>query len=324
MNTQKFGLNRLQWILAGVLAVQIILAVVVNLPRSTQASSGPLLKEYDPNTIVEILIENQSGEQFHIKKADGAWVLPEAGNYPVQVDKVTELLEKIKNVRANRMVTQTAASHSQLLVTEDDFMSKIILNEAGGKSYRLFLGSSGGAGATHIRISGNNQVYLTADLTSWEVSPTLSSWINTEYLTLNQEQIQSVSVQNANGTFTFTKAADGEWLYDSVGDGETFDADAFQTTINRLASLRMLEPLGTEADSSLGFEEPGAITVFELQDETGSTSQLTLIIGGRLADNYAAKASNSPYYVKIAPIYATSLLEMDHASLMVADPTPTP
>ena len=95
-----------------------------------------------------------------------------------------------------------------------------------------------------------------------------------------------------------------------------------QNSVSNLTEL--VEPLSTEADPSLGFEEPGATAIFTLQDETENTSQLTLTIAGRLGDNYAAKASISPYYVKIAPIYASSLLEMDHAGLLVAEPTPTP
>ena len=71
MNTQKFGLSRLQWILIGVLAVQIILTIVVSLPRGTRAASGPLLEGYDPSTVTEVLIENQSGEQVHLKTIDG-------------------------------------------------------------------------------------------------------------------------------------------------------------------------------------------------------------------------------------------------------------
>jgi hypothetical protein len=324
MNTQKFGLSRLQWILIGVLAVQIILTIVVSLPRGTRAASGPLLEGYDPSTVTEVLIENQSGEQVHLKTIDGVWVLPEAGNFPVNGDKVTELLEKIGKVQTNRLVAQTAASHNQLSVAEDNFIAKIILNEADGKSYHLFLGSSGGAGATHIRLSGNDPVYLTDQLASWEVSPTLSSWIDTEYLTLDQTQIQALSIQNANGTFKFTKGTDGKWVYEGLGEGETFNTSSFQSTIDRLTALRMLEPLGTEADPSLGFEEPAAAAVFELQGENETTSQVTLIIGGRLGENYAAKASNSSYFVKIAPTYATPLLEMDHASLLVTEPTPTP
>jgi len=324
MNTQKFGLNRLQWILVGVLIVQIILAIVVSLPRGTQASSGPLLQGYDPATVSEILIENQSGDQIHLKNMDGAWVLPDAGNFPVEGDKVTGLLEKIGKVQTNRLVTQTAASQRQLSVAEDNFVSKIILIEPEGKSYHLFLGSSGGAGATHIRVSGSDQVYLTDQLASWEVSPTLSSWINAEYLTLDQTQIQALSIQNGNGIFKFTKGTDDNWVYEGLGEGETFDTSSFQSTLTRLASTRMLEPLGTEADPSLGFEEPGATAVFELQGENESGSSITLVIGGRLGENFAAKASNSPYYVKVAPTYATPLLDMDHAGLLMTEPTATP
>jgi hypothetical protein len=86
----------------------------------------------------------------------------------------------------------------------------------------------------------------------------------------------------------------------------------------------MIEPLGTDANPVWGLEEPGAIAVFELQDDAGSTSQFTLSIGGLLGGNYAAKATGSPFYVKIAPVYANNLLEMDHAGLLLVEPTPTP
>jgi len=324
MNTQKFGLNRLQWILAGVLVIQIILAVVVNLPRRAPAAGGPLVEGYVPSAVAEILITNAPGEQLQIKKVDGSWVLPKKGDYPVKADKIAELLGKIENVGTNRLVTQTAASHSQLKVAEDDFVSRIILTDEDGKSQILFLGTSGGAGATHIRVSGHDQVYLTSELATWEVTPTLNSWIDTAYLTLIQDQIQAISVQNANGTFTFTKGDDGEWLYDGLGEGEVFDADTFLTTVNRLASMQMVEPLGAEAEPSWGFDQPGATVVLALQDDTQSTRQETITIGGMMGGNYAAKASSSPYYVKIAPVYASSLMEMDHDGLLVAESTPTP
>jgi hypothetical protein len=56
---------------------------------------------------------------------------------------------------------------------------------------------------------------------------------------------------------------------------------------------------------------PGATALFELHDETRTTSQLTLIIGGILDQPaYAANASSSPYYVVIAPEYDSFLLEI--------------
>ena len=122
----------------------------------------------------------------------------------------------------------------------------------GDFAQRLFLGTSGGAGATHIRHSVNDRVYLTADLAAWEVSPTLSSWIDTTYLTLNQDHIQSFSVENANGTFKFIKEDDGLWTYAGLGEGEEFDADALQTTISRLASHLDAGTARNRSRSSLG------------------------------------------------------------------------
>jgi len=324
MKTQKLSLNRLQLILAGVLILQILLAVVVNLPRRIEASGGPLLEGYDPATTAEIWIENQSGDQLHIQKIDGEWVIPEKGNYPIRAEKVAELLEKVKGVQTNRMVTQTETSHSQLLVAEDDFMNKIILIDANGNAHILFLGTSSGAGATHIRRSGHNQVFLTSDLTSWEVSPAISSWIDTAYLNLNQDQIQSINVQNSNGAFNFTKGTDGQWVFDALEDGEEFDVNAFQNMIGSVVSLQMLEPLGMEERPSWGFDESVAAVSFVIQDESQSSKQVTLNIGRLLGSDYAVKASNSPYYVKVSPTYISSLLEMDHSNLLVAEPTPTP
>lgn len=323
MKTLKINLNRTQWILVGVLALQIILAVVINLPQRSQAASGPLLKDFDPNEIFEIRIENQTGEQLLLQKIDDEWILPAKGNFPVGGEKVSELLEKVANVGTRRLVTQTAGSHSQLKVSEDDFISQIVLKKADGTFQRLILGASGGAGATHVRHSVSDRVYLTADLAAWEVSPTLSSWIDTTFITITQDQIMALSVENGNGTFKFAKGDDGVWIYEGIGEGEEFDAESFLTTVNRLASVRMLEPLGTEVQPSWGFEDPGATVIFGMQDETQSTRQLTLAIGGMLAGNHAAKSSDSPYYVKIAPVYASTLLEMTHDSLMVTEPTPT-
>ena len=324
MRTQKFGLNRLQWILIGALVLQVILAIVVNLPRDTQATGGPLLEGFDPTTITEVWIENPSGGQIHLQKVAGDWVLPERGNHPVMGSNVTELLNKIENITTNRLVTQTEASHAQLMVAEDDFMSKVILAESGGKSQILYLGSSGGSGATHIRQAGHDQVYLTAELTSWEVTPTMSSWIDTSYLSLVQDQILGIRVENANGTFEFSKDAEGTWTYAGLADGDVFDVESFQTTAGRLSAIRMVETLGPEVDPSLGFGDPAATVVVEIQDETESTNQVTLMIGSELGGNYAVKSSSSPYYVKVSSTYVTSWVEMDHAGLLMVEPTPTP
>jgi len=324
MNTHTLGLNRFQWILAVVLVTQIILAIVVNLPHKTRAESNPLVEGFDPASIVDVVIENQSTDKLHLAEVNGEWVLPEAGDYPANADKVTEVLGKIQNIKTNRLVTQTAASHNQLQVAEDNFNGRVTFTDSNGKPQTLYIGSSAGSGATHVRLDGMNQVYLTSELTSWEVTPTVSSWIDTTYITLDQDQLQTLRVENANGSFSFHKDESEKWTLEDLNEGEDLDSSGLQTKINRFTTLRMVEPLGTTAQTSWGLNQPLATAVFGLAD--GTTVSIAVGALGQNG-NYAIKASNSPYYVDIAATTAESLINMDRASLLLqptATPTPAP
>jgi hypothetical protein len=320
MNTRTLGLSRFQWILAGVLVIQIILAVVVNLPHNTRAESSPLVEDFDPAGIEDLVIENQSSPKLHLAKVNAEWVLPEAGDYPANADKVTEVLGKIQNINTNRLVTQTAASHNQLQVAQDNYIGRLTFTDSNGKPHTLYIGSSAGSGATHVRLDDMNQVYLTSELTSWEVTPTVSSWIDTTYITLEQDQLQTLRVENANGSFSFHKDESGKWTLDGLNEGEDLDSTGLETKINRLTTLRMLEPLGTSAQASWGLNQPLATAVFGLSDGT----TVSIAVGAQRENgNYGIKASNSPYYVDVAAATAETLINMDRASLLL-QPTATP
>lgn len=320
MNTRTPRLSRFQWILAGLLVVQIILVVVLNLPRSARTESSLLVENFDPARVVDVLIENQAGQELHMAKVNGQWELPEAGNYPVNAQKVAEVLGKIQNIKTDRLVTQTASSHKQLQVAQSDFQSRVTLEDSDGKSLILYIGSAAGSAATHVRLDGMDQVYLTGELTSWETAPTVSSWIDTTYVTLDLDQVQTIRVVNTSGTYNFTKDEIGTWTLDDLVEGESLDSTTLETTINRFGTLRMVEPLGRQAGASWGLDQPLATAVFESADGT----KVSITIGAVLGDgNYAAKASNSPYYVSLAAITAESLINMDRTSLLV-QPTPTP
>jgi hypothetical protein len=320
MNTRTLGLSRFQWILVGVLVVQIILAVVVNLPRNTRAESSPLVDDFDPTSIKDLVIENQSTAKLHLAEDNGEWVLPEAGDYPANAEKVTEVLGKIQNIKTNRLVTQTTASHKQLQVADDNFIGRVTFTDSNGKSQKIYIGSSAGSGATHVRLDGMNQVYLTSELTSWEVTPAVSSWIDTTYITLDQDQLQTLRIENANGSFSFHKDESGKWTLDDLNEGEQLDSTGLETKISRFTTLRMVEPLGTSSQASWGLNQPLATAVFGLADGT----TVSIAVGAQAENgNYVIKASNSPYYVDIAAITAESLINMDRASLLL-QPTPTP
>src|SRR5690349_20510305 len=119
------GLNQFNVILLAVLVIQLILTVVVFLPKTSavERSQGPLLKGFDPNTITGLTIhdKNNASQLVFTKDAVGNWIIPSADNYPISNSQVSTLLGKIKALDTNRLIAQNASSQNRLEVASDTY-----------------------------------------------------------------------------------------------------------------------------------------------------------------------------------------------------------
>jgi len=318
-------MNKLQKILTGLLGVQMILAIIVFIPwGGGGGGGGALLKDFAVEDVVELTVEDNNGNTVHLVKQGDAWVIPDAGNYPVDETKITPVLEKFKNVKTNRLVTQTVASHDRLQVGTNNFLRRVVLKMKDGTENLLYLGSSGGAGAMHIRSGDQSKVYLTGELTTFEVGSQASNWIDTAYLNLTASQIQALVLQNPNGAFAFDKDAEGNWVMQGLGADEMFDSVKLTTIVNRLATLRLTKPLGTQALPEYGLDNPQAVVTMALQDDQGQTSEVVLQVGAKNPDDtYTVHASTSPYYVTVSNFSVNDLVTKAKTDFL-AQPTPTP
>ncbi|MBM4431621.1 MAG: DUF4340 domain-containing protein, partial [Chloroflexi bacterium] len=217
-------MKRHHQILIGILAIQIILSVIVFWPRSaTTGQSAPLFPNLKAEDIVALTIADGDGKSIALRKVTGNWVLSDAGDYPAQADKVTPLLEDIVGLSTARLVTRTAASQKQLQVAPNDFQRRIEFETSDGTKQALYLGSSPSYGATHFRRADRNETYLTNAITTWETNATANFWINTIYLSVPQEDVTRMTLQNGNGTFVFTKGDAGKWNMDGLAENDILD-----------------------------------------------------------------------------------------------------
>jgi hypothetical protein len=219
------------------------------------------------------------------------------------------------------------------------------------------MGTSSGANGLHVRLGGQNDVYLAKDLSLFQVATRAASWVNPVYFSVPRDDIVAVTVQNANGEFNLKKEGDA-WALADLAEGETFNADSITTILNHVASFSLDTPLGTQDDEQYGLSAPlatitirthhepeaaataeatgtaNASSIFDVpgmaatEEAAGSAAQdatTTILIGAKLDDTgYAAKASNSDYYVKIGNGVANAFLDLTRDSLLVAPPTATP
>ncbi len=316
-------MKRHNQVLSAVLALQIVLLAVVFWPRSA-ASGGegqPLLGDLETADVNAVTIEDANGSHIRMVKESGAWVLPDAGDFACEESNVTGLLDKLVGITTDRLVTRTAASHARLQVARDDFVRRIDLETSEGKTITLFLGSSPSYGATHVRLLEQDETYLTDQLATWEANTTASSWVNTSYLSVPEEDITSVTLVNANGRWTFEKDATGNWTLLGLADDEELDTAAVDTVITRASTVNLVRPLGMDSDPAYGLDQPRAVVTIETADKS-----IILEVGAKFVDDnsYVVKSSESPYYVRVSEYSVKDLVEKAREGFIKPPPTPTP
>jgi hypothetical protein len=313
-------IKRHHQILAGILIVQIVLSVVVFWPRpSTAGQREPLFPGLEAEDVSALTIKDAEGNVVKLEKAAGEWVLPEAGDYPARAEDVSSFLEKLVALSTGRLVTSSDTSHRRLQVSPDEFARRVSFEMDEGTEHTVYLGSSPQYGSAHFRLDGQSETYLTSDLSTFDVNATVSTWVDATYPTAAQEEVNRMTLENANGTFVFEREGEDAWTLADLGEDEALDTAQVTAVVRRVSSIRMREPLGTEERPSYGMEDPNAVVTLETEEKT-----VTLRVGAKDSDDagYIVKSSESDYYVVVADTSVSALVENGRDAFLKAPPTP--
>ena len=324
-------MNRLHRILIALLVIQLVLGGIAFWPRSAPASAvgEPLLKDIAAEDIVGLTIHDDTDVSIELSRVAGSgeagWGLVDAEAYPVDGSKVTPLLDKLLAIKQSRLVTTTSASHKRLQVATNDFLRKIDLKTTDGKTRTLFLGSSAGMQAIHVRLEGEDEVYQAGDLAVWDFGTGPTAWIDPVYLSVNQAGVTEMTLRNANGEWTFSKDADGNWTMQGLAPDETLNSNNVVGLLSRVSSVRMKRPLGKSETPDYGMAQPNAVVTLKVKETDQLISQ-TLTIGAKDEgdQSYVVKSSRSDYYVSIAEATAMDLVERTRDEFLQPPPTPMP
>lgn len=320
-------MNRQNQILSILLIIQLVIAAVVFWPRQpVTASSEKLLAGLDVDKITRLTISDAQGQQIQLTKGANGWVLPQADDFPTLADKAPNLLNKLAAIKTNRLIAQTSASHKQLKVAAQDYERLIELESSDGTRYKLYLGTSAGYQNTHVRVEGQDKVYLAAGLAVADAPVQPSGWIDTKYFSIPQDQIVALTVENKNGRLEFEKDASGAWTLKGLAADEQVNASAITSLVSRLASVTMLRPLGKTEQDAYGLKSPGAIVTIKTRDQGGTEKTAILRVGSKdSSDNsFVINYSESPYYVRVSGYTVQDFVDKARQDFLQAPPTPTP
>jgi hypothetical protein len=321
-------MNRTQKTLAAVIVLQVAIGAFIYWPKTPISRQGALLLSgITSDQVTSLTLENTDGTQSSFQKqVDGTWLLPQADDFPADATKITDLLDKVFKIRDGRLVTETTSSQKRLQVADDSFYNKITLGLADGTSKIMYVGTTAGAGATHVRIGGQDSVYLTDQLTSYDADAAVNNWVNVEYLKETYADINYLTFTNASDTVEFQMDSAGTWTMSGLVGDEVFNPNNLSSMLNRLTILNLLEPLGKTEKPEYGMATPSATIYFTTHNADSGDQEITITVGALNADGnaYYVKSSTSEYYVLVASYNLDSFVTRTKVDFLTVHSTPTP
>lgn len=317
-------MDRRNLILSGILVFQVAVAALLFWPgRDTTAAAGALIEDMESTGVTGITVEAAEAT-IELNKAGDGWVLANYGDYPANSQRVTELLEKLFDLDRARVAANTVASHTRLQVADNDYVRKVTLAANDGKAETLYIGSSPSLRTTNVRPAGSDLVYLTGDIRGADIRTDVGGWAELAYLQMPSEEIQAVTIENADGVLHFRRVDAATWTLDELTNDEQFSQSNFTTILTRLSGLNMVTPVGKTEQPEFGMDEPLATVTVATRPAAGDPQTLTLIIGAQdeTGVNYFAKSSASDFYVKLASFTAEAFINDTRDRYIELPPTP--
>ncbi|MFP3896910.1 MAG: DUF4340 domain-containing protein [Anaerolineales bacterium] len=315
-------MKRHHQILAAILLVQMVITGVVFWPRSAaEERAEPLFPDLVADSIVSLKITDERGEQITLHKKGEEWVLPEADDYPAQTTSVTPVLDSLVEVDTDNVVARSEGSHRQLQVSAENSVGRVVFETEDGHQHVLYVGSAPRYGASHVRVKGEDEVYLTSAISHWNLTAQPSSWVNASYLSVPQEELVQMTLENEQGTFIFVRGEEGAWTLEDLAEDEQISEAEIDNLVSSVANLRLQRPLGKTEEATYGLDDPHAVVTLQTTEE-----EHTLVVGSHDAEKggYVVKASNASYYVTVSEASIRRVIEAGREDLLQEEPTPSP
>ena len=309
-------MSRLNQILLVLLAVQAVGLVIGRAATHQPVAQRTVTMfpgfEAEKVTSIEVIgapkVKDDDPPQNRVTLAKNGleWGIANADNFPVDKTKVDELLEKIGKLKSRNQVLDSSTYHEKLEVSADKFQRKLTVT-AGDKKTVLYVGTSPRFKNVHVRLDGEDAVYLVNDFGTTQLGDRAWSWVNREYVKIEGDNLWQVKVKNAKGEFQLDKdPVSKEWAV--LGLDKPMDKTAVNDIVRKASQVNLETPVGKKVEASYGFDQPQAMITLVTGTSTitgappKTTETVTMQVGKKIdaANQYYVKASSNEYVVQVA------------------------
>jgi hypothetical protein len=267
--------------------------------HSLSAASASLpeikLPADDADKISKIEIKNAGKGEVVLEKQGDSWKLTKPVQYPANQQNVKTLIDNAKEIRVKDSI-DTGKGQYATYDLEDDKAVHVQLFKEATKAVDLYFGKSGTRGQM-TRIADKDGVYVASGYSNYLYTREVKDWRDRDVLKFEDANVVSVSLDNANGSFSFSKGSDDKWSGTFKGKAiNGFDPEKVKDMLRAYKTLSaddFAEPDKTPADT--GLDKPASLA-FKLKDEGGT---IKLAVGKEVTGKgrYAQKDGNPTVFV---------------------------
>ncbi|MCB9654777.1 MAG: DUF4340 domain-containing protein [Deltaproteobacteria bacterium] len=282
--------------------------------RRMTVQSVKLFDPFDPAKVTRINISGALPEkesdppqnQVELAKEGATWGIATADNYPADKTKVEEFLKTLAKLRSRNTVLTKSTFHKKLEVAADKYQRSITITHD-GKPITFFIGSSPSFKTVHVRLDGQDDVYLVSDFSASDAADRAWGWVDRTYIQYPKKDVWSLRLENAHGTMALEKnPANDDWI--SASTAGPLDTALVNNLVSKASTINLESPVGKTLKPEYGFDKPLAVVTLVTGTSTiagtppPSTETTTVKIGAKLEkeNQYYVKSSRSDYVVTVA------------------------
>lgn len=297
-------------ILGGVAAAQALAVIGVWIWSGTDTTpEARALIPLSPAAIEEIAVtaDPQASEpSVRLVRSEEGWSIGSADGPPADSTKIEELIESVTSQQGRSPVATSSTSHSQLGVSDQDFVRRLHLKTSQGTTTLTV----GGGRTAHLRIDDGAEVWRANKLSPWSIRARPVDWVQQPYLTLDASELEQLTLPTDEGPLSLSRS-EGAWQIDPPDEGVGVNPEPITQILNLFAELRA----GELADDPQ--ELPSGLTLSWSITQEGTSKLGSLTIGPKVGDWHLIRAEDQPYSVKVRSSLLNPLTSLTRSEVIV-------
>jgi hypothetical protein len=242
-------------------------------------------------------IEHDGGAPEHIvlvKKGEEDWALDKPAPAKGNASNVKSMLDALKRIEAKELIDASKDSYAKYKVTDEKALHAVFYK---GKDVALdaYFGEDGSRGQM-TRFAGKDGVFAVKGYSSYLFNRDAKSWRDKTIFKFEEKDVQKVTLENENGTFTFEKAGE-DWKAkqakpksETFKDIEKFDKSKLESVIRAYKALSAADFGDGKKPEDTGLAAPKATLTFEM---AGGAGKYVVSFGGTDGSNRWMKKNGS-------------------------------